>query len=86
MKICVLTHPGAHGEQEPRAFQLGGRRVPVIAILDRWEAPAHHYFQVRDHDGRRFVLKHDPQTGTWELEAVYGKKAVQAKQAQRTPA
>jgi hypothetical protein len=86
MKICVLTNPGAHGEQEPRAFQLGGRRVPVIAILDRWEAPAHHYFQVRDYEGRRFVLKHDPQTGTWELEAVYGKRAVHPKQAQRTPA
>ena len=80
MKICVLTHPGAHGEEEPRALQLGGRRVPVIAILDRWQAPAHCYFRVRDYDGRRFVLKHDPKSGSWELEAVYGR------QAQRTPA
>lgn len=86
MKICVLTHPGAHGQQEPRAFQLGGRRVPVIAILERWQAPEHRYFRVRDYQGRRFVLKHDPQSGNWELEAVYGKQAVYVKQAQRTPA
>ena len=86
MKICVLSHPGAQGQQEPRSFQLGGRRVPVVAILDRWQAPTHQYFQVRDYEGRRFVLKYEPQTGSWELEAVYGKKAVQAKQGQRTPA
>ena len=86
MKICVLSHPGAQGQPEPRSFQLGGRRVPVIAILDRWQGPTHQYFQVRDYEGRRFVLKYEPQTGSWELEAVYGKKAVQAKQAQRTPA
>jgi hypothetical protein len=72
MKICVLTHPGTRGETEPHAFQLGGRRVPVVAILDRWEASTHRYYQVRDFDGRRFVLKYEPASQSWELEAVYG--------------
>ena len=75
MKICVLTHPGARGEHEPRAFQLGARRVPVVAILDRWQGPEQRHFLVRDGDGRRFVLRHDREPGTWELEAVYGPAA-----------
>lgn len=75
MKICVLTHPGARGEREPRAFQLGARRVPVAAILERWQAPSRRYYRVRDVDGRRFVLRHDGESGSWELEAVYGPAA-----------
>lgn len=75
MKICVLTHPASRDEQEPRAFQLGARRVPIAAILDRWQGPAQRRFLVRDHDGRRFVLRHDRKQGTWELEAVYGPTA-----------
>ena len=77
MKICVLTHPGFRG-QEPRSFQLGTRRVPVVAVLDRWELPSQNYFsyfRVRDREGRCFVLRHDSRSGNWELEAVYGRPA-----------
>lgn len=72
MKISVLSYPEAGGRHRPHAFQLGGRRVSVVAILDQWDAPSHHYFQVRDFDGRRFVLRHCLQLNCWELEAVYG--------------
>lgn len=72
MKICVLTNPGSRGEREPRAFQLGARRVPIAAILERWQAPSRRYYRVRDVDGRRFVLRQDRESGSWELEAVYG--------------
>lgn len=74
MKITVLSHPAA-GIARPRAFQLGGRRVAVVAVLEEWERPGHRYFQVRDLDGRRFVLRHCQASGSWELEAVYGKAA-----------
>ena len=78
MKICVLTHPGFRGHEEPRSFQLGTRRVPVVAILDRWELPSQgyfSYFRVRDGEGRCFVLRYDSRSGNWELEAVYGRPA-----------
>ena len=73
MRISVVSTPGIKGENLPRSFQLGARRVPVVAILERWQAPTHRYFQVRDLHGRRFVLRHDPQSGRWELTAVYGR-------------
>ena len=41
-------------------------------ILDRWAEPPYRYFEVRVDDGRRFVLRHDPATGHWELAAAYG--------------
>jgi hypothetical protein len=36
MKICVYGCPGRGGQSEPHVFYLGARRLPVIAILDRW--------------------------------------------------
>jgi hypothetical protein len=77
MKICVLTHPGTRGEQEPCALLLGGRRVPIVGIVDRWRGPAQRYPQhylVRDPGGRRFVIHRD-ERGGWQLEAVYGPPA-----------
>lgn len=73
MKISVLSSPGTRGEVVPRCMHLGGRRVPVVAILDRWQETAHRYYQVRDLDGRRFVLRYEPESGSWELTAVYGR-------------
>ncbi len=74
MKISVLCYPEA-GVHRPRAFQLGRRRVAVVAILEQWEQQEHRYFRVRDFDGRRFVLRHCPSSNCWELEAVYGPAA-----------
>lgn len=79
MKICVLTHTGAHGEQEPCSFRLGGQRVPIVGIIDRWRGPVRRYL-VRDHTGRRFVLRMKD-SGNWELEAVYGPAPRAAKMA-----
>lgn len=75
MKICVQASAGAQGEVLPRCMHLGGRRVPVVAILDRWDETEHRYYQVRDIDGRRFVLRYEPQSRSWELTAVYGRAA-----------
>jgi hypothetical protein len=72
MKICVLSRMGRRGQYDPHVFHLGQRRLPVVAVLDQWTEPPHHYFSVRVEDGRRFVLRHDPATGEWELAAAYG--------------
>ena len=72
MKICVLSKMGRRGQYDPHVFHLGQRRLPVVAVLDDWTEPPHHYFSVRVEDGRRFVLRHDPATGAWELAAAYG--------------
>jgi hypothetical protein len=72
MKICVLSRMGRRGECDPHVFHLGQRRLPVVAVLDQWTEASHRYFSVRVQDGRRFVLRHDPATGEWELAAAYG--------------
>jgi hypothetical protein len=74
MKIRVECYAGQRGEEEPRAFHLGGRRLPVTEILDRWLDPAYRYFKVGIEDGRQFVLRHDEATGQWELAALVGQK------------
>ena len=71
MRICVYGCPGRGGHSEPYAFYLGARRLPVIAILERWEEFGQRYFEVMADDDRRFVLCHAPQSDRWELAAVY---------------
>jgi hypothetical protein len=71
MKICVYGCPGKHGEEEPQVFYLGARRLPVVAILDRWQETGHRCFEVCAEDGRCFLLRHHPASGHWELAAVY---------------
>ena len=70
MKICVYG-PSSGGEQQPRVFYLGARRLPVVAIVGRWLDGSHRCYEVSVDDGRRFVLRHDPASGSWELAAVY---------------
>jgi hypothetical protein len=52
-------------------FYLGTRRLPVVAILDRWHDASHRYFEVKADDGRCFLLRHAPATDHWELAGVY---------------
>lgn len=59
-------------EEEPRAFTLGGTRLAVVAIFDRWIAPEHRYFKVKAEDGRTLVLRHDTASGDWELAGLAG--------------
>jgi hypothetical protein len=69
MKLKVECYAGYRGDEEPRAFALGERRLDVQAILDRWLAPDHRYFKVAASDGDTYILRHDHATGEWTLGA-----------------
>ncbi|MBI2752120.1 MAG: hypothetical protein HYX46_01165 [Betaproteobacteria bacterium] len=69
MKIAVECYAGYRGEQEPRAFTLGERRLQVNSILDRWLAPDHRYFKVAADDGNTYILRHDEVRDDWDLGA-----------------
>ena len=71
MNICVHTSPGRRGEAEPHVFFVGGRRLIVATVLDRWTAHTRRYFEVRCEDGRRFLLCLDTTRKSWELAGVY---------------
>jgi len=69
MTIRVECYAGYRGEQEPRAFWLGERRLEALEILDRWLAPDHRYFKVKADDGNLYVLRYDQARGEWDLGA-----------------
>ncbi|HZQ74154.1 MAG TPA: hypothetical protein VFB08_14650 [Burkholderiales bacterium] len=70
MKICVGRGRSLGGQDEPGAFYLGGRRLPVQSVLERWSDAQYAYFKVRVEDGRRFTLRYDSAAGCWELVCV----------------
>ena len=48
-------------------FRLGGRRVEVVEVLDRWLDPVHRYYKVRGDDGGIYLICHDVPLAWWEL-------------------
>jgi hypothetical protein len=71
MKICVHSNRGPRGEESPCVFYLGGRRLPITVVLERWSEGTHRYFEVAVDDGRRFILRLDGESRLWELAAVF---------------
>jgi hypothetical protein len=69
MELRVECYAGFRGEQEPRQFWLGERRLTVREIVDRWIEPGRRWFKVRADDGDTYILRHDEGAGAWELAA-----------------
>lgn len=67
LRITVECYAGHQGEETPRAFILGGRRILVDEVIDRWLAPDHRYFKVKGADGHVYIIRHDPIGDRWEL-------------------
>jgi hypothetical protein len=65
--IQVECYAGYRGEETPRRFFLGTRRVEALEIIDRWLAPDHRYFKLRADDGATYILRHDVPTDRWEM-------------------
>jgi len=66
LSVTVECYAG-RGEQTPRRFTLAGRTIGVADVVESWLAPDHRYFKVRGADGGTYVLRHDEETGVWEL-------------------
>ena len=67
MKIKVECYAGHRGEESPRSFRIGDRRIEVAEVSDRWISPDHRYFKVIGDDGATYILRHETETWTWEL-------------------
>jgi hypothetical protein len=46
---------------------MGDRKIEITDVLDRWLAPDHRYFKVKDADGDLYILRHDVATALWEV-------------------
>lgn len=67
MQIRVECYAGYRGEETPRRFWLGTKKIAVLEILDRWMAPDHRYFKVLGEDNAVYILRHDAESWDWEL-------------------
>jgi hypothetical protein len=65
--IAVECYAGSRGEETPRRFGVPGAQVEIAEVIDRWLAPDHRYFKVRDREGALYILRHDASTQQWEL-------------------
>jgi hypothetical protein len=65
--LHVECYAGHRGGEAPRALVIGGRRVIVLEILDRWLASSHRYFKIRGDDGDVYIVRHDEESDAWEL-------------------
>jgi hypothetical protein len=70
MDVRVECYAGYRGEETPRRFDLQGRRVEVVEVLDRWLGLDHRYFKVRGDDGAVYLLRHDEPADRWELKSL----------------
>jgi len=68
MRITVQTYAGYKGDERPVSFSREGRIFRIMEIVDRWYDPDHNMFKVLADDGRTYLLRHDMNADTWELE------------------
>jgi hypothetical protein len=67
MKVRVSCYEGYMGEESPRSFSLGDRRLDVAEILDRWRGEGYEYFKLAASDGNRYILRRDRVREEWEI-------------------
>jgi hypothetical protein len=70
MGVKVDCYAGYRDEETPRRFELDGRWVEVVEVIDRWFGVDHRYFKVRGDDGAVYLLRYDNETERWELKPL----------------
>ena len=70
MKVRVVCYEGYKGEETPRAFLLGERRVEVICVLGRWREEDHEYVKLDGSDGARYIFRYDRSRDEWKIQMM----------------
>ena len=70
-KIRVIAYSGHKGEEIPRAFVLGGKRIEVVEIQESWieegigDRTTRRFFKVKGSDGRIHKIFYDEKAAEW---------------------
>jgi hypothetical protein len=70
-KVCVMAYSGYRGEETPKAFMLGGKRIEVVEIQKRWieeatgDRATKRFFEVKGSDGGIHKIFYDEKTAEW---------------------
>ena len=67
MQVRVECYAGHRGEETPRRLHFGAHEVAVSEVQDRWLSPDHRYFKLLGADGCQYLVRHDAESGEWEL-------------------
>jgi hypothetical protein len=72
--IVVQTQSGFKQDEQPRAFELEGKRFTVLSIKKTWKEESDDgrrhkvFFRVHTHEGRSHDIARNENTGEWTLE------------------
>jgi hypothetical protein len=72
-RIRVIAYSGHKGEEIPRAFMLGGKRIEVVEIQERWieegigNRATKRCFKVKGSDGGIYRIFYDEKTAEWKM-------------------
>jgi hypothetical protein len=70
-KIKVTAYSGYRGEETPRDFMFGGRRIEVVEIQEGWieegigDRATKRFFKVKGSDGGIHKIFYDEKTAEW---------------------
>ena len=73
-RIEVISYSGYRGEETPRAFTAGVKKVEIIEILDRWieeglnDKTRKRFFKVKGSNGLIYRIYLDEGVDTWFMQ------------------
>ena len=65
--VEVECHDGYRCGGTVRRFRLGDGHVEIAEVVDRWLAPDHRYFKIKDAQGDLYILRNDVAADLWEV-------------------
>ncbi|MFZ7112572.1 MAG: hypothetical protein ACOWYE_12890 [Desulfatiglandales bacterium] len=68
--IEVVAYSGYKANERPLYLELGGKKVGVEAVIDRWYGLEHDYFKVRADDGKVYLIRWNRVLDLWFLVKV----------------
>jgi hypothetical protein len=73
-KVSVTAYAGHRGEEQPRSFVIGDKKIDVVEVVARWirevsgTGERARSFRVEGSDGYIYLLSYREGTGEWYLE------------------
>jgi hypothetical protein len=55
------------GREMPRAFDLRGRRIEVVEVIDQWFGDDYRYCKIEGNDGAIYILRVVEHCSDWSL-------------------
>jgi len=66
--VQVESYAGYRSEERPLRLRLGGQRLEISEVEDRWYSPGETYFRVVLANGDRYLLRHVEAHDVWSIE------------------